>query len=36
MPHSTEFFGTVGSLKKILSGFPEAVKVTVYKKISQR
>jgi hypothetical protein len=34
MPHSAEFFGIVQSRKKILSAFTEAIKVTVYQKIS--
>jgi hypothetical protein len=34
MPHSAEFFGIAQSRKKILSAFTEAVKVTVYQKIS--
>jgi hypothetical protein len=34
MLYSAEFLGIVGSQKKILSAFTEAVKVTVYQKIS--
>jgi hypothetical protein len=35
MRHSEEFFGIAWSLKKIISAFTEAVKVTVYKKKNQ-
>jgi hypothetical protein len=36
MPHSAEFFGIARSWNKILSAFTEAIKLTVYKKISHR
>jgi hypothetical protein len=36
MIHSVEFFGMAQSQEKILSVFTEAVKVTVYLKISHK